>query len=171
MSFAPVLGPGSLSHAYIRSSASACFASLATLCSSWLAMVIALVDNLATRIPPARCPVCWWKGWSRKSTENESTENRPAEDKTTAVVFDPGTGFCTLKRLEDIDGKYCAAFPIHMLGRIAHCTRSRESHLPRFPSRLSAIYQSPACGRNEAPCRSHRGCVLEKGIEASALAR
>ena len=151
MSFAPVIGPGSHTHRYLQSSVHACFASLAALCSSLLASIYASIDNLAARMPSAYCPVCRYT----ERRASKPTENTSAEDKITAVVFDPGTGFCTLRRLEDIDGEYCAAFTVHLSVPIAHYAHSGESHLPRLPSQFRAIHQSPAfLWGNQSPCGS-----------------
>ncbi|CAF9942442.1 MAG: hypothetical protein ALECFALPRED_009754, partial [Alectoria fallacina] len=53
--------------------------------------MVAMVDNLAMRIPSSYCLACRFK------------RRREAESKTTALVFHPGTEAYTLKRLEDVD--------------------------------------------------------------------
>lgn len=134
MSFAPVMGPGSHTHLYLQSSVHACFASLAALCSSLLASIYALVDNLAARMPSAYCPVCRYN--ARRAIN--PTENTSPEDKITAVVFDPGTGFCTLKRLEDIDGEYRAAFSVPLSG--LHCSLRTQWRKPSSAISCPAQY-------------------------------
>lgn len=99
--------------------------------------MFSFVDELAMRIPPSCCIVCQLKSL------REPYHRR--ENKTAALVFDPGTEVYTLKRLEDIDGKSKhAPYPNPLLSPRAHYPRSRESHLPQLPSYLSAIHQTPA---------------------------
>lgn len=160
MSFAPVFGPGSSPHAYTGFSVSACIASLAAFCSSLLATMVAMVDNLAMRIPSSYCLACHFK------------RRRESENNTTALVFDPGTEVYTLKRLEDIDGESTVQLspppPPPSLDPRAHIAHSRESHLPRFPPLLGAIHQSPALRSHKIARRSRGRCVLEQEIEAPA---
>ena len=145
MFFAPVEGPALSSSAFVRSSVFDCFIPLAALCSSLLAAILAFIDNLATRIPPSFCIVCQIK---RLRESFASVEN-----KTTALVFDPGTDVYSLKRLEEIDGKSVMLLVYPPTTR-AHSEDSRESHLPQHPPQLSPTHQSPAPWRNKMPCRS-----------------
>ena len=116
MSFAPVLGSESPSHAFIRSSISAYLSSIVALCSSGFATIFAWVDNLATRLPSSCCPVCQFKKLRNSShsteTRNTTLAVQPQETKTTALVFDTGTKTYTLKKLEEIDGKSTVQ-PLH----------------------------------------------------------
>ena len=127
MSFAPLLGPGSPSCAFIRLSISEYLSSLAALCSSILAATFASIDNLATRIPPSWCPGCRfkqiWESYSNQGTETAAPvsslgaesyilkkfEDIDSESTTTALVLDSNTKICTLKKLEDIDGGFYRA--------------------------------------------------------------
>ena len=104
MSFAPVWGPESPSHAYIRSSVSAYLAYLAALCSSLLAKMSTFIDKLAMRIPPTLCIACQSKRILQILRAWYSKYFNP-EKKTHAVVFDPGTEIYTLEKLEEIDGE------------------------------------------------------------------
>lgn len=166
MSFAPILGPESSSQAHLRSLFFAYFASLAALCSSLLAGMSALVDDLAMRIPPSSCLVCQFKKL-RASCSN-------TENKTTVLVFDPSTGVYTLKKIEDIDGESTVRDLSDLLfSSRTHYVRSRKTklHLPQRPAHLSAIHQGPASRRNETSCRSPcRQRAHATGTEAPAFA-
>ena len=101
MSFDPLCGPGSSSYVYIRSLVSAYITSLTALCSSLLATILSVVDDLAVRVHSSCCPVCHY---NRLRHHNLSKGNRE-EEKKTALVFDCGTKKYTLERRDNIDSE------------------------------------------------------------------
>ena len=143
MSFSPVFGPESPSQAYFKSKFSASLASLTATCSSLHAKIFSMVDNLAMRIPSSwhrYCLICWLRRLRKSPPESENALE--SNSKKTAVVFYPSAGLCTLERTEDIDGKSTVQFS--WIATDSSSQHSRESQLPRDPSQLSAIHQSPA---------------------------
>lgn len=160
MSFAPVLGPESPSHAFIRSSISGYLSSLAALCSSGLATIFSWVDNLATRLPSSCCPVCLFKDLRRSNhsteTKNTALAVQPKDTKTTALVFDTGSKTYTLKKLEEIDGESTVQL-VHnpsLVPLLTHHLHSGKSHLPQLSPHLRPIRQSAASWRIHRPLRS-----------------
>ena len=123
MSFAPLLGPESPSYVFVQSSVSAYLSSLAALCTSIVAATFALVDDLASRIPPSWCPRCRFRNARESCLRTEPKAAVPASDSgmkvyklkpledtdgestKIALVFYSSVGIYVLRRLEDIDGK------------------------------------------------------------------
>ena len=132
MSFSPVFGPESPSHAFFRSIFSASLASLTAICSSLLATIFSTVDNLAMRIPSSwhrYCLICWLRSL-RKSPPDTANALESNSEKT-AVVFYPTAGLCTLERTEDIDRK--STMQVTRTPTNSSSQHSRESQLPRDP--------------------------------------
>ena len=137
MSFAPVIGLESASLTHIRSSSTAFFSSFAILYSSILTAVSALIDNLATRIPPSCCVFC--------QLQNIREPHHDTGNKNTALVFDPGTDIYTLKKLEDIDGALYITLPKLIPSTYNPPQSKRPSTATSSPAPLNpSEYKSPA---------------------------
>lgn len=67
----------------------------------------ALVDNLALRISPSCCPVCYIKSMVKSCLRCFFSTKQivRTENEIPALVFDPGTEAYTLRKLENIDGE------------------------------------------------------------------
>ena len=101
MSFGPVYGPDSSSYIYIRSLVSACLTSLTGLCSSLLTTILSGVNELAVRFHSSCCPVCQYD----RLRESYLDKGKREEKRTTALVFDCGTGVYSWEDYKNIDGK------------------------------------------------------------------
>ena len=191
MSFAPLLGKGSPSYIFIKSTISF----LAALCSSILDATVALIDDLTPPIPQSWCLVCKinGRGHSHDHTEAKRTafpsdrgtgsyilkklKDTDGESATIAVVFNSRTKTYSLKKLEDIDGE--AALRLIYLPSLPpptdHHPHSGKSHLPRLPPQLGGIGQSPPPRRNnQTPQRSpprRRDAAQDPTTPAPAFAR
>ena len=159
MSFNSVLGPGSSAPTYIHSSVSAYFACLASLCSPSLATMYALVDDLAMRISPSCCPVCYIKSMVKSCLGCFFSAKQivRTENEIPALVFDPDTEVYTLQKLQTIDGESTMQLfqPPHPLITFhTHCAPSRESHLSQCSSSLGAFHRNSIPRRDGSPLQN-----------------